>query len=397
MHTIKRRFELSLYYFIILIPFVKPAYFEEITWLARIYWYAEIVAIFIIILALCTDFKLSKLLFSVVLYTSFVVVSTIVHDGDVYSACINAVVTISMCILFECGSRNSPVNFMNGAVLLFEILTYINLLLIIIRPEGLYNFNEINTYHLMGHRNVIMRALFPGVCISVVRSHYLYQCIKPRCWLLMAALLATVILVWSATAIVGYFAYIVCILFLYRRKTPSWFKYDFFLLASVAVFFLVVIFEAQDTFAFFIEGVLHRELTFTGRTIIWDKALYYIKENLFLGYGLEQDSIIRLKIGSNSAHNIFLDLLYESGFVGLGCFSLVIWRVKQKLCAQQDNKFTVIFTATFLCYFIMWNFEPFRDTNIRLMTALFAMAYSLKFSQNNAIYKLKKHHTRGVL
>lgn len=86
---------------------------------------------------------------------------------------------------------------------------------------------------------------------------------------------------------------------------------------------------------------------FSGRQYIWDKAISYALEKPVLGHfvGIVPDDFIT-DAHYVHAHNQYLQILLESGLVGLGCFVLMlfaIWKVYQKSL----NSSLVVWSACF--------------------------------------------------
>lgn len=83
----------------------------------------------------------------------------------------------------------------------------------------------------------------------------------------------------------------------------------------------IVFLRIQDVFSFIIVKVLHRNLSFTGRTNIWD---YYIKQfnngsifnKLFGNFGVTELTV--------NSHNMFLGLMSFTGIIGLSLYLLLI-------------------------------------------------------------------------
>ena len=65
-------------------------------------------------------------------------------------------------------------------------------------------------------------------------------------------------------------------------------------------------------------------ISFTGRTNIWKHAAEWAAKNPIFGYGLEYEKILIPKLGGSNVathcHNLYMDLFYRSGLLGLGCF-----------------------------------------------------------------------------
>jgi exopolysaccharide production protein ExoQ len=110
---------------------------------------------------------------------------------------------------------------------------------------------------------------------------------------------------------------------------------------------------------------LGKDPTMSGRTGIWQAVLHYIQERPFFGFGRSafwaQGSIYAIRAGERvgaryvppHAHNGFLDLLLDVGFVGLGLFLVVfVWVYGQALWlaynAQQIEDYWPVSYLSFL-------------------------------------------------
>jgi exopolysaccharide production protein ExoQ len=110
---------------------------------------------------------------------------------------------------------------------------------------------------------------------------------------------------------------------------------------------------------------LGKDPTMSGRTGIWQAVLYHIQERPWLGFGRSafwaQGSIYAIRAGERvgaryvppHAHNGFLDLLLDVGFVGLALFVVVFfWVYGQSLWlaynAQQIEDYWPVSYLTFL-------------------------------------------------
>src|SRR5690606_40133643 len=93
-------------------------------------------------------------------------------------------------------------------------------------------------------------------------------------------------------------------MFLYRR-VPKLFQMKTALLIIFIVFLSVVLLRLQYLFEFFIVDILNKDITLTGRLVIWDEAIMLFSNQPFFGYGLS--SIGWLVQGNRHAHNTILD------------------------------------------------------------------------------------------
>ena len=84
----------------------------------------------------------------------------------------------------------------------------------------------------------------------------------------------------------------------------------------------IVFFKIQNCFENFIVNVLHKSMTLSYRTIMWDDAKEMLIKNpvnLIFGFGYfdTQDSFIHMPIKVNHLHNIIMDPLFAGGIIGL--------------------------------------------------------------------------------
>ena len=73
---------------------------------------------------------------------------------------------------------------------------------------------------------------------------------------------------------------------------------------SIVIFVSIVFLRLQEVFSYLIVNILGKDLTFTGRTVIWDYYINEIKNSWVIGYGVGYNPYKGL-----FAHNGFLDLM----------------------------------------------------------------------------------------
>ena len=160
----------------------------------------------------------------------------------------------------------------------------------------------------------------------------------------------TIILIKSSTALVGFSVFI--LIYIVRMKWNIWVKPIWFLLFNVAFFIGIIILRLQNLFGFFIVDVLHKELTFTGRTFIWDQALLKILRHPLIGNGMTEFPIGSYFVATHP-HNFMLYLLVKSGLIGFLLFAVSAVICAKKLEKNQDNKIAQILIMEYCSFFSM--------------------------------------------
>jgi O-antigen ligase len=72
--------------------------------------------------------------------------------------------------------------------------------------------------------------------------------------------------------------------------------------------------------------------SYAWRELLWEKALSYIWQNPIFGYGLESfhfysPFFFPLEPEGTHAHNVYIQVLFESGLIGLIAFIWLFWRL----------------------------------------------------------------------
>lgn len=132
-------------------------------------------------------------------------------------------------------------------------------------------------------------------------------------------------------------------LFLYKKKSSDKFLRKKIYLSSLFIVFTIVV---ASLFVFSKSSFLREKVaslrnwdnsTASARTIYWKASWSAIKVKPFFGYGLENQGNVLIKyrdkkwseldfvnMGTNRAHNIFLDILLTTGFFGLTIFIVIL-------------------------------------------------------------------------
>lgn len=370
----------TLFCALIFVPFVEPLYFTQIVLIDTIILYWKLAAIALIVGVWTLHFRGGKVLFGLALFLILDCIVTTVNAGNTSQMYINAITLFAMAIMFMTAAEKGSYKFIKVGSFVLEILIIINLLIIVLFPDGLYNFTAVNHHYFLGSRNVMMRTIFPGVCFSILRSKIERSKLSFRTIVVMIAAGVSLVLVWSATALFSY-ALFCALMFIFQFKgVPKWFTVKTCYVFSVVIFIFIVILQLQDIFSFIIVGILQKDITFTGRTILWDAAMLNIAKSPLLGYGLENLQTISAKLyrftDYDSCHNLYLDILYQNGCIGFGLLCILFGSVAKKVDHFLSERYRTIFTLFIFTYAIMINFEPFINGDMRLFVSmLFFMNY----------------------
>ena len=154
-------------------------------------------------------------------------------------------------------------------------------------------------------------------------------------------------------------------------------------LIYVFVWLALIVFRLQYIFANIIIGILKKDLTFSHRTIIWDRALQLISERPIFGYGTPDSYNVfsvnhDYKGGNNnvwstlSGHNEVLQLAYIGGIVLIILFILFFLVSTSK--ASRNNPIFILYYLSIVVISIVWLSEVPGEY------AMFAMLFFCMYS-----------------
>ena len=341
---------------ILIIPFLEPSIFREYYAIHKIFMMYKIISAAIISLNYIVNYflkgKTSKMMIFIMTYQIELLFSTYVNKGDLSTAINNAIAIITVSMLIEYTFRiDNKVSF--GVIYyIFGIYTVLNFLNVIFKTHGSRIVNG-GTIFLLGIDNRFIFTYLPMICFGLI---YNYLSNKKNNILLFFTFIAltTVLYCWSVGALFGMVLLTFFILFdlsKKQKKAKVTFKYYFIIIIVLNV--LIVFFQFQNYFGTFISTYLGKDVTFSGRTFLWQLGIAKIKENPILGYGINEEMMKTELYGLEHFHNYFVNLMYQGGMLSLIIFFIMNILAIHKLSKYKDTYISrvisfIIFTSLIL-------------------------------------------------
>jgi O-antigen ligase len=273
----------------------------------------------------------------------------------------------------------------------FSFLIYLNAILLIIFPEGLWFDTEWvgrgdATRYLFGNYNQIGFVCLLGITTQAMYTLSTKQG-KFNLILLIVISLASVIGVGSMTSTVGLTILAGYILIHKRIKRPRIYLW-IFLTLYIAFFYIFIWYstsiEEVQLITKFIEGTLSKDSSFSGRTNIWANAVAKIQENPWIGYGVQTTEWNDRFLEGSGPHNLWLMLLLQGGWILCISFIIILVILIHKALKAQNTTSTIGVVS--LCVlFIMSLFETYFIAQIFLVLQF--LYYASHMSNPNIIAK----------
>ena len=230
--------------------------------------------------------------------------------------------------------------YIKSATWIFVFLAAMNLLFDVF-PQMWGLISEWREEYFLGYHTLVSWPLTTGLMFAFLDREY-----NGRNWLLIIYLIlffANMAVVRAGGALVGAFIVALWLLLPFVRKAfKKWNMLVF--IAIVVALFAVLMWGFQPFVNFppvkaFIENVLHKDITLSGRLYVWSGVLERVYASPFIGYGFGDSTQIFFEPSkwNNTmvhAHNLFLQCWYEGGIITLllGLGMLVFAAFKMEKC-----------------------------------------------------------------
>lgn len=342
--------------------------------------------------------KVSLFFVGIVFFEVWRVLATIYCGGNYTSLFLAIFNALAICLVVEMGLKTDPDALLDGASFTLGLFVLINFATIILFPQGMYEFNTFTQNYFLGYRNNSIMLFFPAIIFSIVRSLRKYNKLTLSSFVITAVSFATVIIAFSATSVIGMTVFTLFLLLALINKMPNFLNIITYLAINIAYFFGVIILRLQEAFAFIIVDMLGRDLTFTGRTKIWDSALAAFAKSPVFGVGEIENQASRDLIGATHAHNYYLDLLYKSGLPGFLIFFAILIICGVALYRNRKNgKIPFIVSGAICAFMIMLQSEAYYNIyyffSILTLAAFIPYALPKKDEDGNFIFEEKEKHS----
>lgn len=322
---------------------------------------------FIFILYIC-DNKISLIMILIIAYEAIQLISTIANGGDFRRLAIDCGENIAICMLIEYMARHNADSLLKGMMYLLSAECLINLCTILIFPDGMYIDNNFWQNWLLGYDNKHFMYILPLLCVFII---YADSRGFPFLLKLAGVLLfsSSIYITWSAASIVAVTAWIALWLLAELTKCYKFLTLFRVIATHAAFFFAIVVAHIDRWFDWLIVDILNKPNSISSRAIHWDMAKELIAEKPLLGWGVAETELTRSRLGGFShCHNQILQILYQSGVVGIISFLGILIALHKPLSKAANKKYVFLYLNTLLCFFIVGQVEAIRCT-----TTLFAI------------------------
>lgn len=368
----RKRINRMVLFVLLIFPFIKPQIFDTNAVTTYLYYILKTISSICIVYLYSRKFKfreISSAIYLVILFRAISIIPTLTNPyGDIVKYLGISLFDITFVMIMQWCCATDKKLFLISAIRILEFWIIINAFSLFVpafHMEGIDITGTIRYSSLLGGDNRYIYYYLPMLFLKIiyVNEYKMKITIGDYIWYLIC--LSTVAYTKSMGALVGILLFIP---FMYYIKSDKEFKvinYNLILIGMLALNILFVIYRIQEFFSYFILNVLHKDLTISFRTLIWDQVLAAIKDKPLLGYGYETAKGIAMHChGGNHPHNYMLTLLLRGGFLGFisYCFILLYANIGLRDNRHDRNYKTFSFVmgvSLLLCIFDSFDYVFF--------------------------------------
>ena len=354
-----------------LISCIGPSYMTKVSFFNTLF---AIIKIFCtIILLLKKNLKINTNDIVVLLFIAIYSIANIYNGLGIVAVIERYLSWIVITFLIEVYMEKDYKVFIGYTSTILSCLVIINFISILMNPVNYYN--NLTRVHFLGFDNDNVPVLLLAVYFNIF--NIMLNKKGKLAYLSIITAIISSILVWSANGIIGISMVMLYLLIIRKiwRNGSKVLNLKIYYAIALLFFVLVVLLRVQDHLSFLIQDILNRDLTFTGRTYIWDYAIESISNNKIFGIGIYDFALRLSRTGVYHAHCTLLNITFEAGILGLiSYFSIWILSVV-KSEKYKSNKY-IYLTSYFIFIFLIITLVEFYVKDIMFIT-LIGMIYNL--------------------
>lgn len=302
----------------------------------------------ILVIALVLVFKelnIFNIIFSI--FVCVILFSAYWNGYLTISTCYTMAILVAFCVYIFFESRK-PLELITGLFYLFIPLVLLNFASVIVGGLGI-NYRG-SVLYLLGGKNNIIFTILPAITITYMYSLMKFNKLKIFPFIIIIISLLSVFVAGSGTGIVVVLLTILVIL-LPKHILPQYFTY---IIIYFTAFLAIIILRLQEKlFGDFIVNVLKKDITFTGRTQIWDTITRALNDSWLLGKGLGNSVVIDSFYPINQEHNLLLQIALDSGIIGIVLFTFLLILVGKELKKSNFNYYTKVISFSVFAYLVV--------------------------------------------
>ncbi len=215
-------------------------------------------------------------------------------------------------------------------MLIFEFMVYYNFYVLINMQRDIYG----GYFAALGYDNDFTKYMLVAYLVAILYNQITGK--RARSFCLIVVVHLSLFYPMVGTGVMALFV-IDCIVFAAFARL-GYFTFAQSLIAYLVLQFGIVFFRIQNIFEFLIVNILGKDLTLTGRTDLWDRAMSVITNHIIIGHGDMAQSFEALVLNDVYCHNTFLEVLFRGGIISMILWIAIVVITNRKVYSLLDRK-----------------------------------------------------------
>lgn len=298
-----------------------------------------------------------------IIFYTYLLSNTAIHHGRTYAVLIQAIHFIGFALYLDLLLKNNPSELFRSILNFLTFLLLLNCIIVYTMQDGLYRTSYYSNNYLLGYDNQNINFILPTLVLVLIKDKCYKKC-KFQLIITYVAAWLIAIKIWSGmTLVVTFLMTAVAVILSFNKgsikeeNAVGIINLKNLIYVDLVANIALVLLRLQYYFEFLIVYVLHKSITLTSRTIIWDRNIELIKKNPIWGYGREQYSYRAGKIGFSGdhpaglhAHNRLLETMYSGGIIMLALLIGMLFYSAYRLDNCKDSLFIKILSFGIFIY-----------------------------------------------
>lgn len=336
--------------------------------------------------------KLKWPLTGILAFEFLLLLSTLVHSGEIIKQMREAAYAIALVLLMQILLEIDATLLIDTLAIVFGGYVNLNIICRILYPNGMYQNNiGYKNCWLLGYDNPSVIFIVIAITIALYRISISCKKIRLWDWSILISGLAFILIQEIATAIlVG----LSCLILLVLLKN-NWFRKTFgkgkyVCIGMFLLFFLIHFFNVQDQdFFSYIISLMGKNTTFTGRTWLWEKAWKKITgATIIFGNGFKTSNEYLKMFGKSfcvNLHSYYLQVLYEGGLLAFGTLFALIFYSASIYDRTERSYSSIIFLIGLFATMFMWQVEAYSAIIRYFFVILFLISNTQHIEESRSI------------
>ena len=377
----------------LLFPFIQQRTFGDLPQPLQIYvelfykYYTFVASTIIYIIFLMSKpllQKQKKFFVLIICFWSIYFVSTLVnYTPDTIGLLFKVYIYIALVLLVVYGCKQWQKEFLTAASIIYGGWIVMTLFTFFIFPDGIYTTESYHKGHLLGDDNALPYVMLPGLVILSINSWVKKRKIDMFTWSVIILVASVLFRLWAASGMISVSLFGIL---LYLVLHAHYVSGKFLLFGLICIIFITLFGLSNAYIANIIENYIEKDVTISGRTILWAGSLEMISMRPILGYGgFFHFGSFFLGDKEYPCHTPYLQLLIDGGVLLFVVFMIIIHNAFMNVDKYKDNKIGLILGVGLFCMLVNYITEYSQLYHFFIIITMIFNGESLIITQKNGI------------